>query len=476
MMNKYRLTEKGWLFIFLGAGFLRFYGLGTPAEVTFDEVLIGGFLSHYFTGAYYFDIHPPHLKLWYAGLVYLGGFNESLALKNIFSQANNIYESDYYLWARAFAALCGSLVPVLSGLIALRLGVSRLWAYVLAIGLMCDSALIVESRFMLNDMPLLCLGLLGWWSFLKALDIPGGDRKWTLVSCIWLALASGVKWTGLGFSLPVLGYWFWGLLRHKKWKESVAGGILWASVLLSIQGLGFGLHLMLLPYEGSGNAFMSEAFNARLKAGPKGIKEPQQSKEVHTPMKEGLSLGEAVVELNEKMAFYATKVGGHPYSSAWWSWPLGLKGIYIWNDRSTDGWLGRVYLVPNLWLWWSVMLGVLRVGLIQIPRVIARIFKWRAAPVDWVRVSVLGAYLSLWLPFAWIDRPMFLYHYFPALICGVLLLGLEASDAEPLVQKWMAFIWLIGCIICYLWVLPLIYGISVNVNESNWIFMLKNWI
>ncbi|MFN7088533.1 MAG: phospholipid carrier-dependent glycosyltransferase [Candidatus Paceibacteria bacterium] len=41
----------------------RFLFIWNPPEVVFDEVHFGKFLYAYFTGEYYFDIHPPLGKL-----------------------------------------------------------------------------------------------------------------------------------------------------------------------------------------------------------------------------------------------------------------------------------------------------------------------------------------------------------------------------------------------------------------------------
>jgi dolichyl-phosphate-mannose-protein mannosyltransferase len=47
----------------------RFYRLAEPPAVVFDEVHFGKFVTWYFTGEYYFDIHPPLGKL----ILYIGG-------------------------------------------------------------------------------------------------------------------------------------------------------------------------------------------------------------------------------------------------------------------------------------------------------------------------------------------------------------------------------------------------------------------
>ena len=50
---------------------VHFTFFGYPSETVFDEVHFGKFVSGYYTGEYYFDIHPPLGKLMIAGFAKL---------------------------------------------------------------------------------------------------------------------------------------------------------------------------------------------------------------------------------------------------------------------------------------------------------------------------------------------------------------------------------------------------------------------
>ncbi|MBK6851770.1 MAG: phospholipid carrier-dependent glycosyltransferase [Burkholderiales bacterium] len=153
-----------WLYVLLGVSvWLHFWRLGQPAVVAFDESLVGEFASHYLSGTYYFDIHPPHMKLMYALLGWLGGWTPAMG----FPVVGAAYPDGYYLVMRAFPALCGSLLPVLVVLLALELRASLVWALVGGWAVLLDSALLAESRFILNDIPLLFFGAGGWWCLLR---------------------------------------------------------------------------------------------------------------------------------------------------------------------------------------------------------------------------------------------------------------------------------------------------------------------
>ena len=69
-----------WLIVF--AAFLtRFWRLWAPNQVVFDELHFGSFASRYFTGEYFFDIHPPLGKMLIALAAWIGGFEPGFALR-----------------------------------------------------------------------------------------------------------------------------------------------------------------------------------------------------------------------------------------------------------------------------------------------------------------------------------------------------------------------------------------------------------
>lgn len=346
-MFKRKDVAAAWIMLAIGSALLRFVRWGYPDQVTFDEVLIGHFLSHYFSGAHYFDIHPPHMKLWYALLLKCGGFNPG----NLgFPKVESVYPGSYYLWARGFVAMCGVAVPLLASWIAMALGARRAWGFAIGAALAMDGALIVESRFMLNDMPMLCFGLAGWAAFLKWREV--GGAKWLALGCLGLAAAGSVKWTGLAFSIPVGLALVWGMLSSNQKRLNAWALCALIGGTLAWHMAGYAIHFSLLDKSGPGNSYMSSAFNARF-AGP-----ADKAKGVQP-----LSLISAVGELHYKMVFYADKVGPHPYSSSWLSWPVGYRGIYVWNNRAAGTVIERIYMLPNLVLWWCVALAMARDGL-----------------------------------------------------------------------------------------------------------------
>lgn len=435
---------------------LRLIRWSYPAEVTFDEALIGHFLSHYFTGEYYFDIHPPHLKLWYGLLLNWGGFDPDVVG---FPKVDALYPGSYYLWARAFASLCGAAVPLLATWIAIELGAQRAWAFAIGAALAMDGAMIVESKFMLNEMPMLCFGLSGWAACLKWKSDP--KFYWLALGCLGLAAAGSVKLTGLSFSIPVGIAFSIGIFSKRRVAYAYALCTL-INVVFVWQIAGYAIHFNLLDKTGTGNAYMSSSFNARL------TNSLERKKGVEP--KAWLA---AVAELQYKMVFYSDKVGPHPYSSSWLSWPIGTRGIFFWTNRAFGEEVERIYMLPNLVLWWSVALAMARMALMQIPRAIGQAFRLSDQKPDYAKLWVACTFLAMWLPFAFINRPMFLYHYFPTLALGSVGLALECSGMGKPYRS--ALVWTLVCMALFIWTAPLTYGFGLDSIGLAKVMLLKSW-
>ena len=103
--------------VFLVSLTLHFVGIWHPREAVFDEVHFGKFVSGYFTGEYFFDIHPPLGKLMIAGMGKAAGFQPGFD----FIKIGEEYPNNQYIWLRFLPALFGSLLIPLVYLLTLRL-------------------------------------------------------------------------------------------------------------------------------------------------------------------------------------------------------------------------------------------------------------------------------------------------------------------------------------------------------------------
>ena len=377
----------------------RFFQIGYPPDVVFDEVHWGRYFSSYFTGNYYFDIHPPLGKLIYAGWAYCLGFDPSFVF-----ESGARYPGPWYIGLRALPSLVGAIIPVVIFFLGRGLGMKIASAFIPAWMIALDGALVEVSRFMLLDTFLLFFGfsaILAHQQWLK------DGRLWPLVLAgILCAFSFSIKWTGLTFLFLILLRQSFHLIVQK---ESSRDRASWAGLFVCLLLVPtilyvsqFYLHFSLLTKSGLGDAFMSPAFQSTLSGNAFSL----------NPQSVSPTFWEKFIEINRVM--YSASAGmtaGHPYGSVWYSWPLMLKPIYVWFGGVDK----KIYMFGNPLIWWGSLVAAL--ASLQ-STLIFRSSRW--APGVGL---LLGGWTLNWLPFAEIKRVMFIYHYFPSLIFSMLLVG-----------------------------------------------------
>jgi dolichyl-phosphate-mannose-protein mannosyltransferase len=156
-----------------------------------------------------------------------------------------------------------------------------------------------------------------------------------------------------------------------------------------------------------------------------------------------------MVRMNASIA----KQGGGASSSPWYTWPVSKHGVTMLSIRS-DQPKGQRWMVMtgNPVVWWGALLGMLLAG---VGMVAAHARRWHgaawAADLRGRREAIAFltvAYLANFAPFALIDRPMYLYHYFGALLFSIMLaaMGVElltrhaGRAGTPIRVAWIAML------------------------------------
>ena len=432
------------LIVLIASIAVHFAFFGYPKETVFDEVHFGKFISGYFTHEYFFDIHPPLGKLILSGAGYVTGFQPGFSFANIGEK----FPDNSYRWLRLLPTLAGTLLPVVIFLLALELGFSKTAATGAGLLVVFESALLVQSRFMLLDAFLLLFGFLAWLFYAKSLTLHA--TRYTLLAALFAGLAVSVKWTGVTF-LGIIG--LLELIRMFQMPSLRRLGNLALLVLIPVVLYFsiFALHFALLSRSGPGDAFMTSQFRKTLIGSADSKNTSIQPEGMITKF----------LELNAQMYLANARLTAtHPYSSTWYTWPFMLRPIYYWNQGAA-----KIYLIGNPVVWWASTFGIFYV-LITVIASIPRSPK--------LLMLFSGAYIVNLLPFIGITRAMFLYHYFIGLVIAILAL---AYLIDHLKSRKKAFAGLIAlAAISFLFFAPIIYGkpalAQQQFNQRMW---LKSW-
>lgn len=411
------------IIILLTLGFIfHFVFLARPAELVFDEVYFSNFAGSYFSHQYYFDIHPPLGKLLIAGLA------------KIFAGIENLFV------LRFLPALFGALLPLIIYLLLKKIGVSAKIAFFGAFLTVFDNALLVQSKFILLDILLLVSGFSSLYFFLKQRDEKNNAKSFLflIISAALAAFSLSIKWTGLSFLGIIVLMSLIDLIKKFDFKKAAIKLSILVLVPFIIYYLIFWIHFSILYKSGQGDAYMSPQFQ----------KAPT---------------GQKFVELNKAMYYYnSTLKATHPYSSKWYQWPLGSKPIWYWTKTENKK-IANIYLFGNPVIWWTVLAGII----FSVLGIFIKKIRRKLPPLFFL--LLFGYFVNL-LPYIFISRVAFLYHYLPSLIFGILILSILCEKIlAPVLAKAEPFFYfgfLFLCFSAFLILSPLNYGFFVPANSK----------
>jgi len=444
-----KLAEHKWLLpallILLGL-LTRFLFIWLPAEVVFDEVHFGKFVNAYFTGEYYFDIHPPLGKLLLALGGWLGGYQGNFD----FDRIGEPYGHAPYIALRILPNLAGALIPFAAYLLFTALGISWRVAWYAGMLLVFENAFLVQSHFILLDAFLLLFGLLGAAFFFRARSWQYALRELALAG-FFLSLSVSVKWTGLAF-FALAGFFVLKdfLVPFLRSGTRALGAVLPRFIVtlvflpLLTYVLIFFIHFSLLSKSGPGDAFMSPQF----RAGEKNILEK-------------------TLELNRTMyRANATLSATHPYSSKYHTWPFMTRPVYYWVKSYEGNGTARIYFLGNAPMWWLSTFGLF-----------AAFFFWRAKQKE-LKAGLFAGYLLNMLPFMVVPRVLFLYHYLAALVfaIGIVVVWLDALAKGRKYERYALPVLLFIAIIGFVFFAPLSYGLPLADAAYRMRVWLGSWM
>lgn len=184
---------------------------------------------------------------------------------------------------------------------------------------------------------------------------------------------------------------------------------------------------------------------------------------------EGKNLLERMLENQVDMFNYHSGLKEtHPYSSHWYQWPTMVRPILFYSNKITSTISEGISSFGNPAIWW-----------IGIPAASYAVYR-AIAYSDKTAVFLLIGYAAQYVPWFFVTRYTFIYHYFPSTPFVVLLLGycmynfynMQTSESG---RKKI----IIGCsiycgiaIVLFIMFYPVISGFPIN---KNYVFGFLKW-
>ena len=445
--------------LLIAAAITRFWHLGHPAEIVFDEVHFVAQGRHYLHGESFLDPHPPLAKLVIAAGIWMFGDHP-------------------WSW-RVGNATIGTAMVGITYLLGRRMTGSRIAATLAAGCILCDGMYLVDSRIAVIDIVYLTCAAVSYLLFFKFAQTHDTKARRRILP--WLGLALGLCLSAKLYIpaitfLLVTGFMLYVLASEKrKLAEAKAGEAkstktgeprarlldrFETSELVFIAVTCVALALVMLLSGGTFGRLVLVVLvvavirtveiywrKAALPTVPswKALGEIFDQKSIGATAVVG-SIG-AIVYLAvfiphyylgwwggisdlfkyyKDVIWYEGSVASatHPYASPWWSWPLMLRPIAYWQNFPKTGDVSTVWGGGNPVLWWGALTAITITAVKALERPsLARSF------------LVIG-YLSYIVIWVWIGRTLFLYHYMGSVYLAYIALAAVLAEclnerAEP---------------------------------------------
>lgn len=329
---------------------------------------------------------------------------------------------------RLMGNISGILMLVVMYLFGKELFKKRGYAIFSSLLLMLDTFHFTQTRIGTVDSHLVLFMMLSLYFMIKYTK--SFKLRNLFLSGLFFGLSISVKWIGFysGISLALLYFIY--LFKNRKFKiNCVLYGILFFVIIpLSIY---LGLYLLF----------------------PNNLKYTDNIKNI-------------IDEQVEMYNYHSKLQAEHYFSSKWYTWPVSYKPIWYHNKELDANNRETITAVGNIVIWWVGAVSILYLVVKFIIKKDSNCFK------------LLLIILSLWLPYVFIDRIMFIYHYFPVTPFMILSIVLLFKDAVSKFKiKFIIPIYIVLVSIFFIIYYPVISG-SVTSNQyieklklfSSWYF------
>ena len=435
-------SSKRWLFFILLFSFgIRFIGLNQIDGPVFDEVFYPKYGLMYLKGEDFYYTHPPLANYLYAFSIWVYSLLPWAGIESLQNIELSSLQPISYRWINA---LLGSLLCLVIYGISFQLTKNKFYALIATSLVVLDGSLIVDSRIALANTFLVFFGFSGLYFFLR-FYIQNGSVNSLAFSGLLMGMAVSIKWSGLGFVLLALMII---ILLKNDLQTKINHINLKNAVLYTL--------IIMITYVA---IFLPDIF---------------------------LNSNYGFFEKHQQMlGFHQTMVTAdeHPYCSKWYTWPFMIRpvGYFFESISINQGGIVNsfrdIHLLPNPFIYWFSTLSII----LMIIQTVINLIKKNTE--DYQKQLFKGfisfGYLANFLPWAFVERCLFLYHYQAASIFSFLALAWYLSillNSKKLHYQTIFLITALTIVISFLYWLPIQMGFEIPDTEFYRRMWFDNWI
>ena len=390
----------------------------------FDEVYFARTAYDYANGIEAYEwVHPPVGKLIQALPILFMGMTP-------------------FAW-RFAGNVFGILMVFLIYLFAKRLFKKTSYATVAALLVALDNFHFAQTRMGTIDTELVVFSILAVYFMYQYVVMDKSDPlikklRYLFLSGLFFGLTVSTKWSGVFTGLLICIMFFYDFI-----KENLLGNRRWTknTTKIFLSCFLFFLIIPVLIYVSSYLLFP--------KVGPFGS--------VRT-------FKEFFEQMHQIFAYHSGLTEGHPFSSEWYTWPLLVRPVWLHIAYYPNDLIETISEVGNPLIWWT---GALSLVVVLVRSIIKK---------DKTGLFIVFAVLCMWLPYIFIGRCMFMYHFFPSypfmILCLAYMLKLISEKFDNKNVLWV-FVFL--AFVVFVVFMPVSSGRLITTNYTDFLKWLPGW-
>lgn len=129
-------------------------------------------------------------------------------------------------------------------------------------------------------------------------------------------------------------------------------------------------------------------------------------------------LGQMLANQESMLSYHSDLVATHPYSSPWYQWPTMVRPIWYYSGMVSDTLREGISAFGNPLVWWVGIPASLYICYLALKK------------KDRTAAFLLVGYLAQYLPWFFVTRITFIYHYFPSVAFVVLMIVYALMQAK----------------------------------------------
>ncbi len=172
----------------------------------------------------------------------------------------------------------------------------------------------------------------------------------------------------------------------------------------------------------------------------------------------------SILENQEYMLSYHSNLySTHPYASEFWTWLLMIRPVYYYAHTYQNGLIAGISGFGNPFVWYM--------GTVAFIYTITRLGTSNRKTA----VFLLAGYLSALVPWIFITRTTYMYHYFASSIFMILMIVNMFKEIFGTVRNKYVYIYVALVILCFIVFYPVLTGMAVPNDYIRFLRWLPTW-